>query len=181
LRVNEIGPDGAKHLSEALVTNTTLKELEYAAPTLPRTRAQRPNLLLAAPNNSISHSCLVCSLGGNDLKAEGAKHLCDALKVNKTLTKLMYAALHLTTLLSPARARLLLLAAADTLSAPSFNLFRPSLSCRASLCSLRNNIIGPDGAKHLSEALVTNTTLTELKYAACPSRARNGQSTVSSR
>jgi hypothetical protein len=95
LRRNGLGPDGAKHLSEALVTNTTLKELEYAAPPLQRTRAcTTANLLLAAPDSSIFDSCLVCSLTSNELKAEGAKHLCDALKVNETLSTLGYAALH---------------------------------------------------------------------------------------
>ena len=33
----------------------------------------------------------MCSLGGNELKDEGAKHLCDALKVNKTLATLSLA------------------------------------------------------------------------------------------
>jgi Ran GTPase-activating protein (RanGAP) involved in mRNA processing and transport len=116
----------------------------------------------------------VCSLNYNDLDAEAAKHLCDALKVNETLTALEYAALHPTALLSPARARLLLLAAADTLIAPSFNLLRPSLS--SALRSLTDNGIGPDGAKHLGEALVTNTTLKELRYAAPPlPRSRKSQ------
>jgi hypothetical protein len=56
------------------------------------------NLLLAAPDgnqitsistpNQLFNSICVCSLGANGLKAEGAKHLCDALKVNETLTTL---------------------------------------------------------------------------------------------
>ena len=37
------------------------------------------------------HSVLVCSLGYNELKAEGAKHVADMLAVNKTLTSVEYA------------------------------------------------------------------------------------------
>jgi hypothetical protein len=56
----------------------------------------------------------------------------------------------------------------------------PTATALTSL-SLERNQIGPDGTKHLSSALLTNTTLKELKYAAPPfPRSRNGQSTVSS-
>ena len=40
LWANGIGPDGAKHVSSALVTNQTLKELKYACPPLLRARAR---------------------------------------------------------------------------------------------------------------------------------------------
>ena len=41
---------------------------------------------------------LVCSLCNSSLKAEGAKHVADALAVNQTLTSVEYASLR-----SPAR------------------------------------------------------------------------------
>ena len=33
------------------------------------------------------------------------------------------------------------------------------------MCSLKDNSLGSEGAKHVADAIATNTTLKELKYA----------------
>ena len=62
LNYNQLGPQGAKHLAEALKTNSALQTL---------------------------------SLRGNELGADGTKHLSQAIKTNSTLKKLEYAATRL--------------------------------------------------------------------------------------
>ena len=92
LPYNDLGVSGAEHLAGALKENKTLTSLEYAAAPL-HSDCQEPLTLVSA---------LVCSLEFNDLRAAGAEHVAGALKENKTLTSLRYAATHLLTL--PSRA-----------------------------------------------------------------------------
>ena len=89
-----------------------------------------------------------CSLSLNGLKAEGAKYLSDGLKENKGLTALECAVIR-----------------------PSIDCepFTPSVPADAglrSVCSVRNNGFGPEGAKYFSDMLRVNTTLQSVKYAA---------------
>jgi hypothetical protein len=80
---NGVGPKGAEALAEALKTNSALQTLEYgAAPPLPK---------LSAASDAAC-STLLRSLEDNNLQAEGAKHVSEALKVNTTLQTLEYAA-----------------------------------------------------------------------------------------
>ena len=81
------------------------------------------------------------------MKAEGAKHLSEALKANSSLKELKCAA------------------------SPPESCSQQPLTPRLRLPrSLWNNSIGAEGAKHLSEALKTNSTLKDLK---CAAPARN--------
>ena len=52
-------------------------------------RSAHPNLAVNTPQHLASP--LVCSLAHNELEAEGAKHVADALTANSTLTELKYA------------------------------------------------------------------------------------------
>ena len=75
-------------MADLLKTNTTLTTVEYAA-SCPSPCCQHP---LTRP---FVHSTLLCSIGGNNLKVEGAAHVAEALKTNTTLTSVEYAPLAL--------------------------------------------------------------------------------------
>ena len=79
---NKLKPEGAKHVADAITTNTTLKELKYAL-SRPRPYCQYP---LTSPY------VFLCSLALNDLGPNGAKALSEGLALNKALTSLKYAA-----------------------------------------------------------------------------------------
>ena len=87
---------------------------------------------------------LARSLGNNSIKDEGAKHISEALKTNSTLATLRYVAAHLV---------------------PYCQYPLTCAFCsRSTLArSMRVNSIGPEGAKHISEALKTNSTLQTLE------------------
>ena len=85
---------------------------------------------------------LVCSLQTNQVGKDGADALAEALKMNTALQTLKYAA------------------------SPSFSCCQQPLTLNLTVvCSLFNNSVGPEGAESLGEALKTNSTLKELKYA----------------
>ena len=83
----------------------------------------------------------MCSLQGNQLKEEGAKHVANAIATNTTLKELKYA-----------------------LSHPQPCYQHPLTSCTLA-CSIDINQVGPEGAKALGESLKTNSSLQTLKYA----------------
>ena len=89
----------------------------------------------------------VRSLDRNSIGAEGAKHLSEGLKANKTLTRLEYAAAH---------------------HFPKCQHPLTFVFClRSTLArSLHSNSIGDEGAKHISGGLKENKALTSLMYAA---------------
>ena len=76
---------GIKQLADALKTNSTLQTLQYAQP--------KPQGIVLAASDALIRP-LFCSLEFNALDATAAKHLAGALKVNKALTSLKYAATH---------------------------------------------------------------------------------------
>ena len=82
---NGVGPKGAEALGEALKTNSTLQTLKCAA------TCSNPSSVLSAASDAAC-STLLRSLEENNLQAEGAKHVSEALKVNTTLQTLEYAA-----------------------------------------------------------------------------------------
>ena len=85
---------------------------------------------------------LVCSLQRNIVGKGGAEALAEALKMNTTLQTLKYAAPH-----------------------PCPCCQQPLTLNLTVVFSLFNNLVGPEGAESLGEALKTNSTLKELKYA----------------
>ena len=87
---NDIGPEGAKAIGEALKTNQSLKELKYATsrPQLPPSRRNRHE---KCQQPLTPRFTLVRSLRSNNLDAEAAKHLAEGLKENKALQTLEYA------------------------------------------------------------------------------------------
>ena len=85
---------------------------------------------------------LFCSLGYNLLKDKGAGYVAEALKINTTLRALKYAA-----------------------ARPPHYCQQPLTLNLTVVCSLFNNSVRPEGAESLGEALKTNSTLKELKYA----------------
>ena len=88
---------------------------------------------------------LVCSLGSNFLKDEGAGYVAEALKINTTLKELKYAAAH-----PPHYCQ-------QPLTPDQHSPLLPAHS-------LADNEIQDAGA--IGEALTTNKSLTSLEYAA---------------
>ena len=76
MAVNQLKDEGAKHLSEALKTNSTLRELEYAA-SHPFPYCQHPLTLTHV---------LLLSVGFNDIIGDGAEHLAKVVLEHTTLT-----------------------------------------------------------------------------------------------
>ena len=86
---NGLQSEGAKHVVDAIATNTTLKELKYAL-SHPQPYCQYPLMALALCN----HLC-ACSLNDNALTSygqdmSGVLQLAESLKVNSSLTSLSY-------------------------------------------------------------------------------------------
>ena len=89
LEYNQLKPEGAKHVADAIATNTTLKSLKYAL-SHPQPCCQYALTALALCN----HLC-ACSLNDNALTnygrdMSGVLQLAESLKVNSSLTSLSY-------------------------------------------------------------------------------------------
>ena len=84
---NKLYPKGAKHVADAIATNTTLKELKYAL-VHPQPCCQDP----------LTFGALLClnSLGRNSVGPKLGEYIAEALKVNKTLTSIEYATAYST-------------------------------------------------------------------------------------
>ena len=119
LNYNQLGPSGAKHVADALKTNSALQTLRLRGTEM--CQHCMYNLSEAIKTNStLTKLDLWNNSIGCGLGSKGPKHLSEALKTNSTLKKL----------------------------------------------KLNNNNLGANGAKHLSEALKTNSALQTLKCAA---------------
>ena len=77
MRSNQLDVEAAKHLSEGLKANKTLKTLRYA---------DTRRCPTASATLTSSFDSFIGSLGGNKLNVEGAKIMADLLKKNATLT-----------------------------------------------------------------------------------------------
>ena len=91
---NWLRAEGAKHLAEALKTNSALEKLEYAA-SCPPPYCQHPLTELAfcaLPFCSLASNAL-CGImyGQGTYTAEGITKLAEALKSNSSLRELKYA------------------------------------------------------------------------------------------
>jgi hypothetical protein len=87
---NNIGDNGAKHIADALMSNSSLKEVEPHPKCA--TLIRSPPI---APSSRASHSDRRCSFSpaslpllANNIGDNGAKHIADALMSNSSLTKL---------------------------------------------------------------------------------------------
>jgi hypothetical protein len=93
LRDNKITSEGAEHICEALKINKALTDLWCVLPphdTLPRTTATRCARFVVCTGAG-SRDCSLfgpCRLADDKIGAEGAKHIGEALEINKTLTDL---------------------------------------------------------------------------------------------
>ena len=97
---NDIGPDGAAHVADALKSNSSLRELKCATCLLPylaiplmrnAIKRQQP-VTLPDLADTLAFPDLPGSVGFNQLGAEGAKAFADMLTINNTLTSVEYAA-----------------------------------------------------------------------------------------
>ena len=130
---NSIGETGATSLSDALKSNTTLTKLNLWR------EHKRDNTQMASINNPL-FSILIKSTG-NNIGETGATSLSDALKSNTTLTKLNLRGEHEIN---------------NTQMTSIDNLFF------LILIKSTDNYIGETGTASLSDALKSNTALTEL-------------------
>ena len=80
IRLNNIGAQGAAAVAKALETNSSLRELEYAASHL---------VLLSPADNTLSSLSLPShSVGDNQLGPAGVKPIAEMLKVNKSIVNI---------------------------------------------------------------------------------------------
>ena len=89
LSENYLQPEGAKHVADAIATNTTLKELKYAL-SHPQPCCQYSLTVLAfcsLPPHSLSDNSMTNY--GKDMS--GVLQLVESLKVNNSLTRLSCA------------------------------------------------------------------------------------------
>eukprot|EP00962_Isochrysis_galbana_P002850 scaffold787_cov115-Isochrysis_galbana.AAC.2 len=135
-------------MGEALKINKTLTTLECAHPLSHRPKPKCARFVVSRVRGSSLFG--PCSLNDNEIGDEGAQHIGDALKINKTLTTLECA--HpLSHRPKPKCARFVVSRVRGS------SLFGPH--------SLGSNSIGDQGAQHIGEALKINTVLTSLECA----------------
>ena len=130
---NKIGDTGATSLSEALKSNTTLTQLDLSR------EDKRNNTQMTSINNP-PFSILIKSTV-NKIGNTGAASLSEALKSNTTITQLNLSREYKTNNTQMA-----------SINNPLFSI----------LIKSTDNRIGETGAASLSEALKSNTTLTQL-------------------
>ena len=130
-----IGDAGATSLSDALKSNTTLTKLVLIG------EHKRNNTQMASINNQLFS--IINKSTGNGIGDTGATSLSDALKSNTTLTQL-------SLLCKDKRNNTQM---ASTNNALFFILIKST-----------DNKIGETGATSLSDALKSNTTLTQLDF-----------------
>jgi hypothetical protein len=90
LESNDIGAEGAKHIGEALKINKALTSLQYA-PVSPFHQSKCARFVGSKGAESGCCLCGPCSLYRNEIGAEGAQRIGEALKINKALTTLKCA------------------------------------------------------------------------------------------
>ena len=117
LSLNQIGPEGAKHLAEALQVNNTVTTLNLWNNDIEDEGAKHFAGALQA-NDAVT----TLNLGKNPFGAEGAKYLMEAVQMNKTISILQVECnlKHLADLLRP-----------SDLAAGASNLW---LRCRGDEC-----------------------------------------------
>ena len=130
---NNIGDTGATSLSDALRSNTTLTRLDL------RCKCKRSNTQMVSINKPL-FSVLIKSTA-NPIGDTGMTSLGEALKSNTTLTKIDLGGKHKRNITQMA-----------SINNPLFSIFIKSTG----------NSIGDTGAKSLSDALKSNTTLKQL-------------------
>ena len=132
---NKIGDTGATSLSDALKSNTTLTKLNLWC------KDKRNNTQMASINNQLFF--IIIKSTGNGIGDTGATSLSDALKSNKTLTQLSLWC-------KDKRNNTQM---TSTNNALFFILIKST-----------GNNIGEAGKASLSDALKSNTTLTQLDF-----------------
>jgi len=91
LKYNEIGDEGAQHIGKALKINKALTTLKCALGS-PPSEAKMRSLCCQQGLTGCGYSLFgPRSLQQNDIGAEGAQHIGEALKINKALTTLKCA------------------------------------------------------------------------------------------
>ena len=126
-------------MSDALKSNTTLAELNLGC------EHRRNNTQMAPINNPLFSTFMKST--GNNIQGTGATSLSDALKSNTTLTTLDLRSEHKRYI---------------RMKSVNNPLFFFSLSLSLFSSNKPENDIGAIGATSLSEALISNTTLTKL-------------------
>ena len=147
---NKIGDSGATSLSDALKSNTTLMKLNLWG------NYKRNNTQMASINNPL-FSILIKSTA-NNIGYIGATSLSDALKSNTTLTQLNLWCKHK--------------------KRNSTQIASIDKSLFSIIIKSTGNKIGERGAKTMSDALKSNTTLTKLNL--CREDERNNTNGIHS-
>jgi Ran GTPase-activating protein (RanGAP) involved in mRNA processing and transport len=80
---NDIGPQGAQEIAEALKVNSSVTWIRYL-PSISINPSHLPSLLLCSPSHLLS-----LSLYNNDIGPQGAQQIAEALKVNSSVTVIM--------------------------------------------------------------------------------------------
>ncbi|KAG6946870.1 hypothetical protein JG688_00015788 [Phytophthora aleatoria] len=156
LSKNPIGPEGARLLGGALVTNNTLQFLELDACDLAGS-AYRPQhegiLALSKGIQSVRSRLCYVNLASNDLQPEGCRILLGALSFHKTLTALDMSD-NLLNLFNDKQGYLAL-------------LYLLQYSKQLCWLSIANNPLTATAASALKESLAANHSLTTLDASHC--------------
>ena len=134
---NNLGPEGAKHIAEALKENTSVTWIFLDNNNLGPEGAK--HIAEALKENT---SVTTIYLDNNNLGPEGAKHIAEALKENTSVTSIYLD----NNNLGPEGAKYIAEALKENTSITWISLF--------------NNNLGPEGAKYIAEALKENTSIT---------------------
>jgi len=142
IQANNIGPEGAKALANALKTNTTLTTLDIQANNIGPEGAKA--LADALKTNTI---LTTLKLWSNNIGPEGAKALANALKTNTTLTTLDLSR--------------------NNIGQEGANALADALRDNTTLTTLdiNGNNIGYEGANALADALENNYIVTDILIA----------------
>ncbi|CAF1008827.1 unnamed protein product [Rotaria sordida] len=136
---NQIGPTGAKYLSDALRINTVLTTLILVWNDIRSEGAQHLGDLLR-----VNTTLTTLDLSHNEIGLQGTQNLSDALRINTTLTTLDLSS--------------------NQIGPQGVQYLSDALQTNTALTTLNIswNEIGVQGTQHLSDALRITTTLTTL-------------------
>ena len=162
---NNLGPEGAKHIAEALKLNTSVTSISLSNNNLGPEGAKHIADALKQ-NTSVS----TIYLDNTNLGPEGAKHIADALKQNTSVSTISL----FNTNLGPEGAKHIAEALKQNTSVSTIYLDNTNLgpegakhiaealkeNASVAWISLDNNNLGPEGAKYIAEALKENTSIT---------------------
>ncbi|CAF1091963.1 unnamed protein product [Adineta ricciae] len=167
---NQIGDEGIRYLSSSLQTNTTLTSLDISG-----NRIENEGVRHLADAFKKNKMLTTLSFQDNYWKDEGIQHLCQALRKNTTILTIDLrsnqivpsSSQHLSDMLETNTTLTTLILADNELESKGIELLacglrKNTVISALRVLNLRFNRIDVDGAEHLADVLIYNTSLTTL-------------------